>query len=141
MCDSKSFYPLKGKPYLGKEGDQRQTGLGKKLVMELSEPYKRSNRNITADNFFCDLDLALSLKARGLTLVGTIRKNKRFLPPAFLPSRARPEGSSVFGFHAAGVTLVSYVPKKNRSVALLSTMHHDAAVDQESEKAKPEIIL
>ena len=137
-CDSRSFYPLRAKEYLGKEGNQRQKGLGKKLILQLREPYQRSNRNITADNFFCDLELALELKAKGLTLVGTLRKNKRCLPQEFLPSRTKEEGSSVFGFHAAGVTLVSYTPKKNKSVILLSSMHHDDAVDPES--GKPEII-
>jgi hypothetical protein len=44
----------------------------------------------------------------------------------------------VFGFDGEK-TLVSFVPKKNKAVVLLSTMHRDAAVDVET--SKPDIIL
>ena len=37
-------------------------------------------------------------------------------------------------------TLVSYVPKPNRSVILVSTEHHRALIDRNSEQKKPEII-
>ena len=53
------------------------------------------------------------------------------------PSRERQELSSVFGF-ADQLTMVSYVPKKNNAVILLSSLHHDDAV--EGEAHKPEII-
>ena len=43
----------------------------------------------------------------------------------------------MFGFQKHA-TLVSFTPKKNKSVVLLSTMHRDAAVDAETKK--PEII-
>ena len=43
----------------------------------------------------------------------------------------------MFGFQKHA-TLVSFTPKKNKSVVLLSTMHRDAAVDIETKK--PEII-
>ena len=74
-----------------------------------------------------------------MSLVGTMRKNKTEIPPQFLPSRKRSDKSSVFGFDAY-LTLVSYVPKKNRAVVLLSSMHHDDAVNVE-QKNKPQIVL
>jgi hypothetical protein len=43
----------------------------------------------------------------------------------------------MFGFQKQ-VTLVSFTPKKNKSVVLLSTMHNDASVDTETKR--PEII-
>ena len=43
----------------------------------------------------------------------------------------------MFGFKKQ-VTLVSFTPKKNKSVVLLSTMHHDVSVDTETKK--PEIV-
>jgi len=43
----------------------------------------------------------------------------------------------MFGFQNQ-VTLVSFKPKKNKSVVLQSTMHHDASVDTETKK--PEIV-
>ncbi len=45
----------------------------------------------------------------------------------------------MFGFKDY-MTLVSYVPKKNKSVMLLSTYHHDDALARQN-KNKPELIL
>ncbi|KAK9711544.1 Transposase IS4 [Popillia japonica] len=39
------------------------------------------------------------------------------------------------------MTMVSYIPKPNRQVILLSTLHHDDSIDPESgQNTKPEII-
>ena len=139
VCDSTTFYPLNGIPYLGKESTTRATNLSRYVVETLVEPYERSNRNVTCDNYFTDLDLALSLLSKGLTLVGTVRKNKRFIPGEFLPGKDRLKESSVFGFTKSS-TLVSYVPKPRKAVVLLSTMHHDSSVSIANAR-KPEIIL
>jgi hypothetical protein len=72
-----------------------------------------------------------------LTLVGTIQKNKREIPQEFKPARQRDEKSSIFGF-TMDLTPVSYVPKKNKSVVLLSSLHHDPAICSDS--GKPEIL-
>ena len=68
---------------------------------------------------------------------GTVRKNKQDIPPDMQQNPGKHEYSSMFGF-AGQLTLVSYVPKKNRAVILLSSMHHDTAI--EGEMKKPEII-
>jgi hypothetical protein len=82
--------------------------------------------------------MSQSLLSEGLTLVGTAHKNKASIPPEFLPQKNRPEQSSDFGF-TKNATLVSYVPKKNKVVQLLSTMHHDSHVAVANAN-KPEII-
>lgn len=45
--------------------------------------YLNCGRNLTVDNFFTSVDLALWLLARKTTIIGTIRKNKRDVPKAF----------------------------------------------------------
>ena len=65
-------------------------------------------------------------------------KNKSDIPPEFQANKIRPIGSSLFGFYK-DTTLVSFVPKKWISVLLVSTMHHDAKIDDEV--GKPDIIL
>ena len=122
ICDAKSFYPLKAKPYLGKEGNVPQQNLGRKVVLELISLFTHS-RNITMENYFTDMVSATTLLQNGLTLVGTVRKNKTFIPPFCLPSRSREEKVSIFAFPEKS-TLASYVPKKNKAVLLLSTMHN-----------------
>lgn len=107
-------------------------------VLSLVQPVENSKRNITADNYFTSIELVDKLQERQLTYVGTIRQNKRDLPEQFKPNRHRPIHSSTFGF-TRNQTLVSYVPKKNRSVTLLSTLHHDQKINETNEN-KPEII-
>ncbi|GBP86818.1 PiggyBac transposable element-derived protein 4 [Eumeta japonica] len=123
ICDSKTSYPLFGIPYLGKEGQNRAENLAYNVVNQLCEPYFRSNRNVTFDNYFMSIDVAKSLAQNGLTIVGTLRKNKTCIPPNFQPKKTRDIESNVFGFYK-NMTLVSYVPKKNCAVILLSMMHH-----------------
>lgn len=105
----------------------------------LCEPFERTNRNVTFGNYFTSFELAQTLLSKGLTCVGTLRKNKRCIPANFLPHRVREVGSNVFGFRR-NMTIVSYVPKKNRAVILLSTMHHSNAIDVQNKK-KSEINL
>ena len=139
VCDAKTFYPLKAKPYLGKQGNAPKRGLAQNVVLELSAPFNNTGRNITMDNYFTDMALGINLLQNGLTLFGTVRKNKTFLPPSFLPSRRREVHSSNFGF-MRNMTLMSYVPKINKAVLILSTMHDDAQVTDDDIK-KPEINL
>ncbi|GBP92640.1 PiggyBac transposable element-derived protein 4 [Eumeta japonica] len=107
-------------------------------VLRLITPIENSNRNVTADNWFSSIELVNCLKQRRLSFVGTLKKNKREISSEFKPSKKRPIDSSVFGF-TKDITLSSYVPKKNKAVVLISSMHHTASVDQSTQK--PEIIL
>ena len=139
LVDCKTGYIYHGIPYTGGvPGNGPTVGLASKTVKELVSDLHDSGRNITADNFFTDFNLADELLLKRLTLVGTVRKNKKDLPPEFQADKNRTVGSSLFGFDK-NVTIVSYVPKRNKSVTLLSTMHHDNSVDADS--GKPEIIL
>ena len=49
------------------------------------------------------------------------------------PSKSRERYSTKFGFKA-NTTMVSYVPKKGKAVIMMSTMHHDKAIDEVSSK-------
>ncbi|XP_050520903.1 piggyBac transposable element-derived protein 4-like [Daktulosphaira vitifoliae] len=138
-CDAANAYPLHGKIYTGKPQDgKRQVNIGERTVLDLVAMYKGSGRNVTTDNFFTSMQLATTLNSWNMTLVGTVRKNKRFLPPKMLPSKARALHSTNFVFKK-DITLCSYVPKINKSVILLSTMHMTADIMQAA-TAKPEII-
>jgi len=72
-----------------------------------------------------------------MTLVGTVRKNKRFLPSNMQPDLERPVYSTNFAYHR-DATVCLYDPTKNRSVVLLSSMHMMGEVDA-TETTKPEI--
>ena len=78
-------------------------------------------------------------KKRSLSLVGTIRGNRKEVPKEMLPGSSKEVFSSLFGFSKDGATMVSYVPKHTKAVVLLSTQHRDNAVSTD-EKSKREII-
>ena len=107
------------------------------MVERLISHLKGTCRSLTMDNWYTSYTLAMSLLQDKITLVGTLKKNKREIPAEFLPNKQKPISSSMFGFQKHA-TLVSFTPKKNKSVVLLSTMHLDAAVDAETKK--PQII-
>ena len=139
LCDAATGYCLRMKPYLGKEtgnNSARAVGLGEKVVLQLTEKLD-VGRSVVTDNFFSSMSLLKKLKERSLGFIGTMRKCRREIPPEFVSKHAEC-GSSLFGFHA-DATLVSYAPKKNKRVVLISSEHAKPDVDEHSQK--PEIIL
>lgn len=110
------------------------------VVKRLIIPISGTGRNLTVDNWYTSVPLVQDLANNDkISVVGTMRKNKREIPPCFT-EKGRPEFSSQFGF-SDRATLVSYVPKKNRSVVLISSLHCAAEIDESTnEKRKPSII-
>lgn len=146
MVCAKSFYTSNLEVYAGKQPDGpfKVDNSGKSVVERIVEPISGSRRNVTVDNWFCSIPLCESLlENHRLTLVGTLRKNKREIPPGFVEVKNRQVGDSKFGFKSDS-TMVSYKANKNKVVILLSSMHSDAAVDTQEDSptfGKPEIIL
>jgi hypothetical protein len=69
-----------------------------------------------------------------------MRKNKPQIPNAMQPTRQRPVHSSIFGFEK-DIAMVSYVPKLSKAVILISTLHHQPEIGDDSEEKKPKMIL
>jgi len=82
LCDCDTSYCLNFQIYVGKEGRFPEVNQGSRVILELTEFMKNSGRNCTMDNFFSSLSLSKSLLARQMTMIGTVRKNKTFLPTA-----------------------------------------------------------
>ena len=63
-CDAISSYPMKGEIYLGRQpGTARDRNQGAQLVKRLTPPWLNTGRNITCDNCFTSIDLAIDLFA------------------------------------------------------------------------------
>ncbi len=136
-CDARSSYAWNMQVYMGKPSTGRaEKNQGMRVVLDMTTGLQ--GHNITCDNFFTSYALGQELLKRKLTMVGTVRKNKPELPPALVSTRGREALSSKFAFTDTH-TLVSYVPKKNRNVILMSTLHKDAAVST-TEDRKPIMI-
>ena len=91
-----------------------------------------------ADNFFSSVSLVEYLWQQNLSYIGTLRKNKKEIPLEFLPHKHRRVHDCLFGFNRF-TTIVSYVPKINKSVILISSAHHNQDIDESS--SKPQMIL
>ena len=79
LVDVKSKYVSNIFPSLGaQEKEQRgDTPLAESVVMRLTEGVRGKGYNIICDNFFTSLPLALKLQKEKISIVGTIRKNRR----------------------------------------------------------------
>lgn len=140
ICDNSTKYMMNAVPYLGSGSVPRGMITADYFVNKLTETIKNSNRNVTMDNWFSNVPLAEKmLKEDKLTMIGTIKKNKREFPPEFtdVKYQKRKNASSLFLFHD-DVTAVSYKAKK-KLVTLISTMHSNSEINQST--GKPEIIM
>nr|CAI5827950.1 unnamed protein product [Callosobruchus analis] len=130
------YYTCNLEVYVGQqpEGEFRQSNDPKSVVLRLIEPITKTGRNITIDNWFTSYELINELlESHNLTLVGTMRKNKRQLPSEFVNTKQRPVNSSMFAFEK-NKTLVSYVPRKGKDVISVSSMHFDDEIDNDTKK-------
>ena len=84
------------------------------------------------------MDRVKVLNSWNMTLVGTVRKNKRLLPSNIQSSKERLIYSTNFAYHR-DATVCSYVPKNIKSVVLLSSIHLMGEVEA-TQSTKPEII-
>jgi hypothetical protein len=134
LVEVDSKYCINLIPYLGKD-ENRVDNLGVHVVMSLMENYLDKGYNICCDNFFTSYNLARKLMERSTSIVGTVRENRRELPP----KRSLDLHQSVF-YECNGVNLVQYKGKQNKTVFLLSTLHR-GSVCQKDGKKKPESIV
>ena len=124
--------------YAGHVGSQQDVGQGSRVVLDLSMSIANTGRNITTDNFFTSYTLAQELMQCRLSLVGTVRSNRKEIPRQCRPTDLV-QPIAVFGFSSDGVTMVSYVSKPRKAIILLSAQHRDAALIDD-DKRKPHII-
>lgn len=141
LADAKTSYLFNAYTYTGKGNDgiglsekEKNLSVPTQSLIKLCKPIQVSNWNVTADNWFSSVDGVEELEKRKLTYVGTLRKDKRAIPIEFLPNIERPFQFTLYGFRQ-NMTILSSVPKKNRSIYLISSMHNTNQT-----KNKPEMI-
>ena len=142
LVDAKMYYLHHFEIYAGKQPDGPYSLSNKPadVVRRLTEPISGSGRNITADNWFTDIDLVQELKEKKLSYVGTLKRNKRQLPPELVISKGRKELSSLFGFQK-DIMLVSYIPKPKKTVILVFTLQVDKKLTPIQKSNKSHLLL
>ncbi|KRY51705.1 PiggyBac transposable element-derived protein 4 [Trichinella britovi] len=121
-----------GKPSSG----TREKNQGMRVVLDMVKGLK--GHNVTCDNFFTSYSLGVELK-KEFDFGWNCKKNKPELPWELLQLQGRILNSSTFAF-SEDCTIVSYLPKKNKNVMVLSTIHNDSQVC-DGKGSKPDIIL
>ena len=137
LNDSTTHYMHHAIPYIGPVTTDLNEEVPFYYVSKVSEPIHHTGRNITCGNWFTSISIFDQMKEDfNLTMVGTIRKNKREIPEEF--KRISPDGTKVrFGYHDEK-TLVSFNSKGDKIMLLVSSLPVNSKIDEAT--GKPEIV-
>ncbi|XP_071572267.1 piggyBac transposable element-derived protein 4-like [Temnothorax nylanderi] len=135
MNDSDTYYMINAIPHVGKDDKRPQKSMPSYYVRKLSEPIYDSHRNITCNKRFTSVPLVQSMKNKcSLSMVGTIRAKEKEIP---LEIKKFTEINDSRFLYADNVTLLSYCPKQNKIILVLSSssLHKrgDAVVEKEQQ--------
>ncbi|XP_071567244.1 piggyBac transposable element-derived protein 4-like [Temnothorax nylanderi] len=133
MNDSDTYYMINAISYVGKDDKRPQKSMPFYYVRKLSEPIYDSHRNITCNKRFTSVPLVQSMKNKcSLSMVGTIRAKEKEIP---LKIKKFTKINDSRFLYADNVTLLSYCPKQNKIILVLSSssLHKrgDAVVEKE----------
>ena len=138
LCDSHSYYMLDFNVYTGKDSTRDvNVPLATKVVKDLMAPLYHKFHHVYFDSFFTSLPLLTELKEMETYACGTVRTNRRGLPPSIKTSRLRQPGESIKR-QRDGVLAIAYCQKKKK-VCLLSTANvvGDGEVRQHGKRGMP----
>ena len=126
LADASNGHTWSWKLYTGKEDGQMEKGLANKIVLELTNDERLQNKGyiVVTDNFYSSPALFRDLMVRGFGAIGTVRKDRRGIPPALRTAclqRGEITSSSDDG-------ILSLKWKDKRDVFMLSTYHDSTMV-------------
>lgn len=139
--DLESKFILNGFPFIGNDEPSAYDGsAADKIVLRLMEPFFGNGYCVTYDNFFTSANNAKILREKRICIIGTVNKNRRWLPPT---ARKKNAGLSlhetVVFVGPQSETLTIYQSKKSKSVGILSSLHKSVTIEENSNK-KPNTI-
>ncbi|KAK3108956.1 hypothetical protein FSP39_019728 [Pinctada imbricata] len=104
--------------YTGKEGRTVEKGLGERVVRDLSRSIWGNYHHIYCDNYFTSIQLFNDLTENKTYACGTIRTNRKGLPPTITKSKLKKQGD-VIQMQKGDTVATAWHDK--RTVTLLST--------------------
>ena len=114
------------------------------IMMKITEDIVGTRRHLTADRGFSSVEIAEELFEKKLTYCGTIMSNRTGLQTRALDKntlKAREINSTVFMWKKdSPVMFLSYIPKKNKNVLMISTEHNEPTISTDY-RSKPEAVL
>lgn len=139
--DLASKYLLNGFPYVGPDKGSFPGSESDNVVLRLMQPFFGNGYTVTCDNFFTSVNVANILREKRISLVGTLNKNRRFLPATARKKNPGLELYETILFSGPkSETLTLYQCKKSKSIGILSSLHKHVEIEDSSVK-KPDTIL
>ena len=120
VADSENGYFLDVDVYVGRpsEGTTTEHGLGARVVLELTKPFRHKHYHIFCDNFFTSPALFDELLSHGLHACGTVRCDRRDFPADLRGVRLE---RGCYEYRQRG-SLSAVVWQDKRQVSVLSTL-------------------
>ncbi|GBO20913.1 PiggyBac transposable element-derived protein 4 [Araneus ventricosus] len=136
LCESESGYIWNSIIYTGKgttfHEDYEDYGVSTKSVMTLIHELKNKGYTLTTDNYYTSPELAEILIKCKTDIYGTLRANRKGLPPLIKSSKVKK--GEVLAFQKRKICLLKWTDKK--TILILSTLHSTSMVTVESKKSK-----
>ncbi|GBN69954.1 PiggyBac transposable element-derived protein 4 [Araneus ventricosus] len=136
LCESESGYIWNSIIYTGKgttfHEDYEDYGVSTKSVMTLIHELKNKGYTLTTDNYYTSPELAEILIKCKTDIYGTLRANRKGLPPLIKSSKVKK--GEVLAFQKGKICLLKWTDKK--PILMLSTLHSTSMVTVESKKSK-----
>ena len=151
LSDAKLPYTYFTLPYAGKPNEVTEdsyyvTGTDNYtiyLVEGMSKFCDIRGRNISMDRYFTSMTIAEYLLSKEITLVGTLRSDRKGIPKELKETKERETPSIVYVYCTEEKSLmISYFVKTksgSKNVLVLSTMHKEVLVTKDDRK-KPHVI-
>ena len=132
LAGSDSGYAYNWMLYTGKENDRAAVGLGRSVVVSLTECLP-AGHCVYYDNFFSSVELTLALENKGLGSCGTVRANRRGLPIQLKQfakaTKATMQRSSPLFLQSGNMLAIGWYDK--RAVCLLTNIHASSMVTKQ----------
>lgn len=134
LNDPSTSYLINSLPYLGgiTITDQlKDESLSEYYFRKVTVPIHGKKHTITCDNWFTSIPLLQRMKEDpyNVLITGTIRKNKREIAAEMKIASKNPPESKFF--HSKDTTLVSYTPKKNKIVLVVSNYLQSTTIEND----------
>ncbi|KAL2099439.1 hypothetical protein ACEWY4_005919 [Coilia grayii] len=117
LAESSTGYVSNFQVYTGREG-RTERGLAHHVVMELVKPYYGSHLSVFMDNFYSGVPLFEDLKAHGVNACGTIRSNRKGIPP-------KPQAMVKHQYQVAQKDDLTFCAWQDTKVVMVLSNYHD----------------
>ena len=116
--------------YSGRESDSvPHRNLADDIVMKLCSVDFDTDRDIYDDWYFATHGPVWNLLRQNLSLIGTIMPNRREVPSQFKAAKGRKVKSTKALYdHSNKILLLSYVPKRNKNMLMMSSSHFSISI-------------